>query len=64
MFDINEKDILGQTNKLLYNIWQELKSEKIPEIKTPVATLKCKICGTEHENKGSLMACYKKHKKG
>lgn len=25
MFNIEEKDIIGQTNKLLYNIWHELK---------------------------------------
>ena len=24
MFDIKEQDILGQTNRLLFNIWQEL----------------------------------------
>ena len=47
MFDIKEKDIMGQTNKLLYNIWQELKKEAKEE------KYICKTCKTEYDNKGS-----------
>jgi hypothetical protein len=30
MFDVKPENVAGTTNKLLYNIWQELKSFKIP----------------------------------
>ncbi len=34
MFNILEKDVIGQTNKLLYDILEELKKLNKPEIKT------------------------------
>ncbi len=76
MFDIKEQDILGQTNKLLFNIWQELKNNQIPvisqeelnkaknEVKiTPLSTeVQCKYCGGTHRNRQSMAACAKKRK--
>jgi hypothetical protein len=58
MFDIKEIDVMGQTNKLLFNIWQELK--KPQEVKP--AEL-CEYCGKDHSNKGYAMACARKRKK-
>lgn len=70
MFDIKEQDVLGQTNKLLFNIWQELKNnpvmsqEKSKEVKTTSAEVQCKYCGGTHRNRQSMAACAKKQKKG
>jgi len=30
MFKINKSEVVGQTNKLLYNIWQTLERQKEP----------------------------------
>lgn len=30
MFDIKQSEVVGQTNKLLWNIWQELKAMNEP----------------------------------
>lgn len=74
MFDIKEQDVLGQTNKILFNIWQELKSnqisipvvsqDKLTEVKTiPLSTeVQCKYCGGTHRNRQSMAACAKKMK--
>jgi hypothetical protein len=79
MFDIKEQDVLGQTNKLLFNIWQELKNNRIiiPEIKpeeigtTTILPLSdgtgnvtiCSYCGKDHSNVGFAMACARRKKK-
>lgn len=52
MFKIDKNNIITETDKLLYNIWETLNKDKIP----------CKYCGGYHENKGQLLACAKKHK--
>jgi hypothetical protein len=78
MFDIQENDVTGQTNKLLFNIWHELKKHDMQiiskisreelnkdEVKTtPLVTeVQCKYCGGTHRNRQSMAACAKKHKK-
>jgi hypothetical protein len=45
--------------KLLYQILEELR--KLNNIPIDV---KCKYCGGIHSNKGSELACAKKHKNG
>jgi hypothetical protein len=72
MFDIKETDVLGQTNKLLFNIWQELKNRTIfiasqearEEVKVVPLQNICPMCGKDHSNKGYALACARKHKKG
>jgi uncharacterized membrane protein YqiK len=67
MFDIKEQDVLGQTNKLLFNIWQELKRldiKSIPQEVKPAGEVQCKYCGGTHRNRQSMAACAKKQKKG
>ena len=77
MFNIEENNIIGQTNKLLFDILEELKrlndflmKNNIPKQDESEAkevkennVLTCKICGAKHDNKGKLMACYRKHKR-
>lgn len=75
MFDIKKEANFSREERLLYNIWQELvmlnsKQEKQKVEVIPIenenkakTSYKCKVCGTEHENKGQLLACAKKHKK-
>ncbi len=77
MFEFNEGDINGTTNRLLYNIWQELKrqSEVKPEPTRLVAKAtkekavkkkfyrKCKKCEDEFDNYGLFMRHMKEHKK-
>jgi hypothetical protein len=71
MFDIKPRSNMSVTEQLLFNIWQELKelnskkenNEVIDKaVEKKESKFKCKTCGTEHENKGSLLMCYKKHK--
>lgn len=67
MFEISEKDIIGQSNKLLFNIWQELKGLKpIPQEVKP-ATKKpiqiCEYCGKDHSLKGVAGVCARKRKR-
>lgn len=75
MFEINKQGNFSREERLLYNIWQELitlnsrhekeKVEVIPneEENKAITSYKCKVCGKEHDNKGQLLACAKKHKK-
>ena len=77
MFKINPDDIRGTDNKLLYNIWQELKrlGEPKPEPARPGSKAtkgkaekpkfyrKCKKCGEEFDNYGRYMGHMKAHKK-
>jgi len=58
MFKIDKKNVVNETDKLLYNIWECLNKE---EVTKPL--IDCKYCGGTHENKGQLLACAKKHKK-
>jgi hypothetical protein len=43
MFDIKEQDVMGQTNKLLFNIWQELKSNRVSTPVIPQVTNKKEV---------------------
>ena len=75
MFNLTDKDVIGQTNKLLFNIWKEL--EKLTESKQYSESIEpdkeqafimpknnlCSFCGKEHTNKGIELACLKKRKK-
>jgi hypothetical protein len=74
MFDIKESDHFDTTEKLLFNIWQELRilngAKKAPAKQIPAKKLltkpqsdseKCKYCGGTHENKGQFLACARKH---
>ena len=70
MFDVVKDSRMSDTEKLLYNIWQELKQlnankeeNTSKEEDKRKDTFKCKVCDKEYENKGKLLACLKKHKK-
>lgn len=77
MFNIEENNIISQTNKLLFDILEELKrlNDFLMKNNTPKQdeseakevkennVLTCKICGAKHDNKGKLMVCYRKHKR-
>lgn len=62
MYIIKAKDIVTVEQKLLFNIWESL-DKKAKLVESP-KILDCKYCGGTHENKGQLLACAKKHKKG
>ena len=76
MFDIKEQDVLGQTNKLLFNIWNELRStaqiggipltiSKMKSVTTTNATglvTLCPYCGKDHKQKGVAGVCARKRK--
>lgn len=62
MYPIREKDIVSTEQKLLFNIWQSLDGKAVTGQSPRI--LDCKYCGGTHENKGQIMACAKKHKKG
>jgi hypothetical protein len=74
MFDLKKNDITGQANRLLYNIWQELKRLNKPQPARPMRKAakgkavkakfyrKCKKCGTEFDNYGFFMKHMKEHK--
>lgn len=55
----NIQELLIEQNELLKKI---LPSEKVSEEIND--KIPCKYCGGEHDNKGQVMACAKKHKKG
>jgi len=61
MFDIKKEDCVGQTNKLLFNIWQELKKTESKAVKQEPKP--CQYCGKTHDNVGQRLACAKKNKK-
>lgn len=58
LFDIRKE--LRRTNEILDAI---LANEK-PPMAREVKEILCKSCGGTHENKGQVMACAKKSKKG
>ena len=65
---MKRESLITTEEKLLFDILQELKelNKKPQEAMCAVAKdtkLICKVCNKEHTTKGSLMACYKKHKK-
>lgn len=77
--EIRRESLLDASEKLLFDILQELKEIKQllktqekrqgqrlkpQEALRPMAKdTKCKHCGMVHENKGQELACAKKHKK-
>jgi hypothetical protein len=68
MFDIKEQDVTGTTNKLLFNIWQELKGLKseLPQEVKPAEEIKhkiCQHCNKPHEKPVDYAICAKKFKK-
>lgn len=66
MRELKREQMLDHVEILLFDILQELKKLNKEEAPRPIAKdtgLICKICKTEHENKGKLMACYRKHKR-
>lgn len=64
---MKREDLYGDTDKLLFDILQELKKLNggKPEVKAAglTAGIPCKYCGGVHENKGQVMACAKKLKR-
>lgn len=68
MQDLKRESMVDTTEKLLFDILQELKnlskslkpSEKTNE---KLTAIDCKYCGKTHENNGQVMACAKKTKK-
>ncbi len=76
MFDIKPESLVSKTEKLLYNIWQELRrlNEFKPEPARPMrkATkgkgkakgfVTCKQCGEKFDNRGKFFNHLKEHKK-
>ncbi|MFW9968623.1 MAG: hypothetical protein ACFFDF_00385 [Candidatus Odinarchaeota archaeon] len=68
MFDIKPDERMTTVEKLLYNIYEELKGKsekKDTKLKSPQkkSNKKCKYCGQVHENHGYFLACARKHKK-
>lgn len=73
MFDIKPDSRMDTKEKLLYNIWQELKQNKLmleviekpqtSQSKIHEYTCKVKDCGFKTENKGIYLAHCKNHKK-
>jgi len=65
MFEIKQTDVTGMTNKLLYNILEELKRLNTAEpvrpsregVETPVQKPKvtCKRCGKKFEGHGEFL---------
>jgi hypothetical protein len=75
MFDVKPDPRMTDTDKLLYNIWQELKvlsaqykQESKEEQESPVSAEPpkqnkvCKYCGQPHEKPVEYLQCAKKHK--
>ena len=61
---MERNDLYGDTDKLLFDILQELKKLNGGKAKaTEAAGIPCKYCGGTHENKGQIMACAKKKKR-
>ena len=72
MFDINRADVRGYDNRLLWNIWHELKQlNELLSVRPPAEgagakapkKLICKVCKTEYDNAGKMLACLRRHKK-
>lgn len=72
MFDIQPDQLVSKTDKLLYNIWHELRSmNEKPEPVQPtreateekVKEYTCKTCGKIYGNAGKMLSCARKHKK-
>lgn len=67
LYDIRQ--LLVEQNELLKSVLStannavDTKLPK-PENNDQNEKIKCKYCGEEHDNKGQVMACAKKHKKG
>lgn len=61
MFDIKPEQLVTKTDKLLYNIWQELKGNVCSTAENTEYT--CSYCETKHPNRGKMLACAKKCKK-
>lgn len=62
----HELNLMNDDTKLLHDIRELLKEVLIylkPEIKEEIKLYPCKACGGQHENKGILLACARKHKK-
>jgi tRNA(Ile2) C34 agmatinyltransferase TiaS len=76
MFNIEERHIVSEQEKLLFNIQELMKNIliklnkevskpeliKVEDENKPNQTL-CKYCGGTHENKGQMLSCAKKNKK-
>lgn len=73
---IRDDVVLGNSEtKILWAIYQTLQEIKgrlpVPaaaeqtteEVKEKPVTYTCKVCGQTYDNKGSLLACARKHKK-
>ena len=59
-------DLYGDTDKLLFDILQELKllnSKLEVENKAVPSSVPCKYCGGTHENTGQMLACARRKKK-
>lgn len=67
MFEIKKEHCVTMTEKLLFNIWQELKEDNLPcspaEDAGESKRFTCKICGQTFENAGKYLADQRKHKK-
>ena len=76
MFDINPDQLVSKNDKLLYNIWQELKRLNTPVRPTredtgaakkpkPAAKsmIRCKKCPATFTNRGEFFQHAKQHKK-
>lgn len=73
MFEIQQDSRMDLKEKLLYNIWQELRrintsskvTEKPQTKETKVHEFTCKVenCGFKTENRGIYLAHCKNHKK-
>jgi hypothetical protein len=69
MFEITKDSRFTIEERLLYNIWQELRRLNTVPVETPLENKKdeniysCKECEYKTENKGSFLAHARKHKK-
>lgn len=67
LFDVRE--LLANINEKLTDNKQQTTEESIIVPDVPIVEqfsnkiLTCRICGTKHINRGSFMACARKHKK-
>lgn len=65
---MKREDFYGDTDKLLFDILQELKilngkNVVKQEVEEENKQYPCKACGGAHENKGQMLACARKKKK-
>jgi len=70
MFDIDPDNMQSKTDKLLYNIWQELKRLNKPLCPTaegteakPAKVIACKKCPATFDNRGKFLSHSREHKK-